>query len=277
VAGGVTALVLAGRRGSAADPLAEATGSRHRALLPICGVPMLVRVVRALREARSVGQILVSIGEPEALEAEPELAALLAQGALGVHRSLDSPSRSVLDVLGGAAGRGPLLVTTADHPLLTGGIVDHVNAAALRSQADVLVGAVGAELVRARYPSSVRTWIRLRDGDWSGANLFVLRTPEARRAAEFWVRVEQFRKRPWRLVGAFGPLTLALFALRRLDLEAGLARVSRAIGARVEVVPLPFPEAAIDVDRPADLELASRILRADQAAREAAPPGTAGT
>src|SRR4029453_16464860 len=45
-----SALILAGRRGPQ-DPLAVSRGATHRALLPVAGVPMLVRVVRALRAA----------------------------------------------------------------------------------------------------------------------------------------------------------------------------------------------------------------------------------
>jgi hypothetical protein len=65
------------------------------------------------------------------------------------------------------------------------------------------------------------------------------------------VRAERFRKRPWRLVSTFGPLSLALFALRRLDIDRALERASRAIGARVAAIRLPFAEAAVDVDRAA--------------------------
>ena len=60
-------LVLAGRRG-AADPLAENQGSTHRALLDVCGVPMLLRVVRALEASGRVGRLVVSIDDPEDLE-----------------------------------------------------------------------------------------------------------------------------------------------------------------------------------------------------------------
>ena len=63
-------------------------------------------------------------------------------------------------------------------------------------------------------------------------------------------------------MSAVGPGALIQFLLRRLDLEAAFAHLSRAAGAAVRPVPLPFAEAAIDVDRPSDLELATRILRA---------------
>jgi GTP:adenosylcobinamide-phosphate guanylyltransferase len=260
------ALVLAGSRGPE-DPLASAEGARHRALLEVGGQAMLLRVVRALRATPGMGGITVSIEEPAALAAVPELAALAREGALAVQRSLSSPSRSVLDVLQGLPPGTPLLVTTADHALLRAQIVARFLADAEASGADLAIGLVAARVLRARFPESKRTYLAFRDGGYSGANLFLFRTREAQRAAAFWVRAERFRKRPWRLVAAFGPVALALFLLRRLDLDAALARASRAIGARIAAVRLPYPEAAVDVDKPADLALARAIVAADQSRR----------
>jgi GTP:adenosylcobinamide-phosphate guanylyltransferase len=252
-------LVLAGRRGQD-DPLARAAGARHRALLEVGGVPMLVRAVRALRGSRSVGRIWISIDDPGALDGVPELRALAAEGALAHHASLASPSRSVHDALLRLAPGEKLLVTTADHALLTPQMVDAFADAAEAAAPDVAVAVVAASLLRQHYPESTRTLLRLRGEAFTGANLFAFRTREAARAAEFWVRAERHRKRPWRLVGALGPGTLLLFALRRLDLEAAFERVSRAVGVRIAPVRMPFAEAGIDVDRPSDLVLAERIL-----------------
>jgi len=229
-------------------------------MLEVGGAPMLLRVVRALRASPGIGGVTVSIDDPRALDDVPELKAAHAAGDLRVHRSLDSPSRSVADALAGCAPDEALLVTTADHALLTPDIVEHFIAAAARSEADLLVGVVSRSLLDARYPETTRTYLRLRGEAWTGANLFCFRTGRARRAAGFWVRAERQRKRPWRLAWAFGPTALILFLLRRLDLDAALERASRAIGARIRAVPLPFPEAAIDVDRVTDLVLAERIL-----------------
>jgi GTP:adenosylcobinamide-phosphate guanylyltransferase len=261
-----TGLVLAGSRDEG-DPLAQAQRLRHRALLEVGGAPMLLRVVRTLRATPEIGRLVVSIDDPAALEEVPELASLVRDGALAVHQSLASPSRSVLDVLESLGGDAPTLVTTADHALLTPEIVKHFLAAAAASEADVLLGLVARTLLRERFPESTRTYLAMRDEHYSGANLFAFRTPEARRAAAFWMRAESFRKRPWRLVSVFGPISLLLFLLRRLDLDAALARASRTIGARIEAVRLPFAEAAVDVDRPSDLELVTRILSEAQSSR----------
>jgi GTP:adenosylcobinamide-phosphate guanylyltransferase len=255
------ALVLAGRR-STTDPLAEVRGETHRALLEVVGVPMLVRVARALRASSSVDRITVSIDDPGAFEVVPELRKLEACGEITHHSSLSSPSRSVQDALNDRLLEDRVLVTTADHALLTPKIIDHFAACAEQSDADVAVGVVAESVIRATYPSTTRTYLRFRDGGYSGANLFAFRSQRALRAAEFWVRAEAFRKRPWRLASTFGPMTLLLFGLRRLSLEETLERASRQIGCRIRAVPLPFAEAAIDVDRPSDLHLVSEILAA---------------
>ena len=78
--------------------------------------------------------------------------------------------------------------------------------------------------------------------------------------ATFWSELERHRKRPWRLVAAIGPLTLLRFLLGMLDLEAAMHRLSGIVGATVRTVEMPFAEAAMDVDKPADLALAEAIF-----------------
>jgi len=260
-AAALRALVLAGRRGPA-DAVAVAAGTSHRAFVPVVGVPMLVRVLRTLRATPGVGAIALCIDDVAALDALPEVAEALRAGAITAQPSADSPAASVAAAVAALPPGERVLVTTADHPLLTPEIVSGFLRGALARDADLVVGVVAASVIRAAHPGSVRTFVPLRGEAYSGANLFLARAPGAARVASFWREAERFRKKPWRLVSVFGATTLALFLLRRLDLAAALARASRTIGARVEAVVLPQPEAAIDVDRPSDLVLATRILEA---------------
>ena len=254
-AGRVTALVLAGRRGGGgADPMAAAAGVSHKALLPVAGVPMLLRVVSALRASPSVGRIVVCIEAPE-----ETLAGLDGLDGVLPRAAAESPARSAaaaLDEFG-----APLLVTTADHALLTPAMVEHFVAA-------VPVGVAAAaalarsETVLAGFPGTRRTWLRFRDGAFSGCNLFLLAEAEgAARAVGFWRRVEAERKRPLAMARLLGPLTLLRFALGRLTLRAALDALERRCSARLAAVEMPFAEAAVDVDKPADLALAEAALR----------------
>ncbi|MCS6924913.1 MAG: NTP transferase domain-containing protein [Candidatus Binatia bacterium] len=253
-----TAFVLAGCRGQE-DPLASE--GRSKVLLPVAGVPMLVRVVRSVAASSRVAEIVISSDDPASLHTLPELTAWVESGRLRFHRSCASPAASVVDYVTHVTQEWPLLVTTADHPLLTTAMVDYFCEAACASQADVAVGVVAASLFFARYPHSRRTFIPLRGESFCGTNLFSLHTPRAVVAARFWAYAGQFRKRPWRLVSTFGLATLALFACRRLDLHAAAAHVSRLLGVQVAAVPMPFAECAIDVDNADDLALATQILQ----------------
>ena len=252
------ALVLAGRRGTV-DALARARGASHRALLPVAGVPMLVRVIGALRDARRVGRIQVSIDAPELLDAHAELAAWRRDDRLSVHPSLDSPARSAADALA-KLERARVLVTTADHALLTGARIDRFLDAADATGADVGVGVVERAAFDGCPEREQRTWVRLRGGAYTGANLFAFRTANARRAAEFFARAERQRKKPWKLLAAFAPGLGLAYLTGRLDLDRAFAEASRRAGARLAPVAIDDAEAAIDVDKASDLELAEAIL-----------------
>jgi hypothetical protein len=101
---------------------------------------------------------------------------------------------------------------------------------------------------------------RLSDDGYCGCNLFALLSPRARAAVEFWTRIEHDRKKPMRVVAALGWSGIALYAIGRLSLTGALSRLSKKLGIRVGGVIMPFAEAAIDVDTPADLELVRNII-----------------
>jgi CTP:molybdopterin cytidylyltransferase MocA len=260
-----TALILAGSRGPA-DPVAAAAGVAHKALAPVAGRPMLLRVVDTLRQCPEIGPIVLCGDGPELLRALPELAAAAAAGKLEVVPAASSPARSVLAALDRLPDALPLLVATADHPLLTPGMVRHFLAGLGDCEAAAAVAEEG--VIAPAYPDTRRTYIRLKGGAYSGCNLFAFTAADAAAAARFWTRVERYRKQPWRLFAAAGPLTLLAFLTRRLTLAAAVERLSAMLEVRLRVVTMPFAEAAIDVDKPADLALAEKILvrRADRCA-----------
>jgi GTP:adenosylcobinamide-phosphate guanylyltransferase len=249
------ALVLAASRPQ--DPVARHAGQSHKALVRVAGVPMLVRVLRALQQSRSIGGVAVCVEADAPLAgAAPELDRLLAGGAVTRIDAAASPSRSVLRALGTLPL--PLLITTADHPLLSAAMVDHF-CDAVPAEAAAAVAVVRASLLQHGYPDAIRTYYRFAGEGYSGCNLFLLQSPDALRVVEFWTRLEQHRKRPWRLIAEVGPLALLRFLLGRLDLAGAMRHLSARVGAEVRAVEMPFAEAAIDVDKPADLALVERI------------------
>ena len=219
---------------------------------------MLSGVARTLLDCPDVARVVVLAQDGPVLLADPGCAWLADEPRVAFAASAGGIATSVGAVAGGAAAPWPVLVTTADHPLLTPAMVAAFLAGA--AAADVAFGVVERRVVLAAYPDNSRTWLRFRGGAWSGANLFALRGDAARPALALWAGVERDRKSGWRLIGQLGPGLLVGAALRLLTLDGAVARLGRRLGLVARAVPLPFAEAAIDVDKPADHALAERIL-----------------
>ncbi|MCQ8278610.1 nucleotidyltransferase family protein [Acetobacteraceae bacterium KSS8] len=247
-----TAIVLAGSRGGRPDPMAVAAGLSHKALLAVGGEPMLSRVIRAVRGCPGIDRIVVCADGAENLLANCPG----TEGVLGRPQS-PSPSLSVAAML--AEFGAPLLITTADHALLTPEMLAHLLHHA-PAGADVAAGVATEAVVMAAFPDTRRTWLRFRDGRVSGCNLFLLRTPHADGVLRFWRRVEESRKRPVRIARLIGLRALFLYATGLGTLPAMLRVLGRRVGAKLAVVTLPFADAAIDVDKPGDLALVRRIV-----------------
>lgn len=247
-------LVLAAGRGPE-DPMAKAYGVTHKCLLEVGGEPMLRRVIRTLLASAEIASVTVSIERKELLaDASGPLAAEVAFLASG-----ESAARSALAALPEKA-EYPWLITTGDHPLLTVEMLHYFFTEAARSGADLCAGLARAETILARFPDARRTYLTFGPDRVSGCNLFALTSPDARKALAFWHDLEKVRKQPWRLVGAFGPMALLRFLTRSLTLDSAFALASRRLGLTARPVLMPFAEAAVDVDKPADKELAEKII-----------------
>jgi CTP:molybdopterin cytidylyltransferase MocA len=256
---GWTALLLAGQR-PGGDRLADHFGEQWKALVAVGGEAMLSRVAKTLLASPEIARIVVLAQDPQALTARADTAWLASEPRITCLSSLSSISLSVSAAAGSVGGPWPVLVTTADHPLLTPAMVAAFVAGV--GQTDVAVGMVERRTLLAAYPDNVRTWLKLRGGAWSGANLFALTSERARAALDLWATVEADRKKVARLFAAFGPILALRAATRTISMPDALKIAGRRLGLTASLVPLEFAEAAIDVDKPSDHALAELILRA---------------
>lgn len=255
-----TALVLAADR-TANDPIAGKTGMACKAIAPIHGTPMIIRVLDAL-EASDMVKTIVICGPPaSALPGCPELEKRIECGRVTWLPNLDSPSRSANRGLSHIDKDAPVLLTTADHALLTPSIVQYFLGKSQLTDRDATVGVVKYEDVAAAFPGVKRTVIRLRDGGVCGCNLYAFLNTRGRGLVSFWQRAEELRKRPWLLIAQiFGPMAVLSYLLGSLTLDRALNAVSAKTGIRVQPVFLPYPQAGVDVDKVEDMLLAESVL-----------------
>lgn len=242
-------LILAGSRGGEVDPVAAYAGVAHKGLIVLEGRTLLARVLDAARGAGAA-----SIGVSANDEA---IRAALAGTDVKLLPTAAGPSQSVQDAAGQLGF--PLLVTTVDHALLRSDWIrqfladtpDFANAAVLLAPED---------RVRAAAPGTQRTYLKFRDGRYSGCNLFLLRDESAMGVVQLWRKVEALRKQPWKIAAMLGPGFLARYLLGVLTLDQAVARLGKLAGVQAAAVRARDGRTAIDVDKPADLDLVRQLV-----------------
>jgi GTP:adenosylcobinamide-phosphate guanylyltransferase len=254
-----TAVILAADR-TPDDPVARAAKVCCKALTPVAGRAMVLRVLDALAESEAIGRPLLCGPPREAFDQNAALRNAVDSGRVEWLANEPTPSTSAGAALDKIPESRPVLITTADHALLNHRIVDHFCGEAQASGHDLLVALAPRDLVESAFPEAKRTVLRFRDGAYCTCNLFVFMTPRARAAARFWRQVESRRKRPWRVMSLLGWAAVLRYLFGRLTLDSALKQVSRQMKLDVGVVLMPYAEAAVDVDSVSDLALAERIL-----------------
>jgi GTP:adenosylcobinamide-phosphate guanylyltransferase len=255
----LSAVVLAGDR-SKSDTLARQSRSGCKALIEINGQPMLHRVLQALQASQVVQSITLAGPERQQAADDAALDRMIEQGEIHWRPPQPTPSTSAYDAMQTLAPTEPVLLTTADHPLLTPAIVNAFGRQSLADDIDVAVGLAPHALVLDAYPGIRKTVLRFSDGEFCGCNLFAFLTPEGRSVAGFWRRIEHQRKKPLRLIGLLGWWALIRYRLGLLSLEEALTMLGKRLGVRIRAVILPYADAAIDVDSIADLDLVNDSL-----------------
>jgi molybdopterin-guanine dinucleotide biosynthesis protein A len=254
----LSALVLAGKRDGALDPLAASDKVSHKCLVDVGRKPMLTHPIETLASSSSVGKIYVSIDDPSVLDGIPLIGRLRAERRLEMVRAHHNLVDSVLAAA--KAAQFPLLITTADNVLLTPSAVEELDTQARENGADAAVAFARRESVLAAHPDGQRRFYNFSCGAYSNCNLYWLGTDRALSAAEVFRSGGQFAKHPSRIVSAFGLVNLLRFRFGIGTLEGGFARFSRRLGLTISPVVIADGQVAIDVDNQRTRAVVEEIL-----------------
>ncbi|MCI4588646.1 nucleotidyltransferase family protein [Sphingobium sp. BYY-5] len=253
-----TALVLAGKRNGATDPLALEAGVTHKCLVPVAGQPMLVHVIDALAASERIGEIRIAIEEPQVLDGLAQLRGLIATGRLVPIAARPNLVDSVLAAAEGA--HFPLLITTADNVLLTPPTVAEMLDGCKAQAADAGVAFTRRESVLAAHPVGQRKFYRFAEDSYSNCNSYWLKDRAALGAAETFRSGGQFVKHPMRIIDAFGLVNLIRFRFGLGTLAATFERFSRRFRMTIAPVILSDGAVAIDVDDARTRGIAAELL-----------------
>lgn len=247
----VNAIVLAGSANN--GPLKDVSPASNEALIDIGGKPMVQYVIDGLNQAKSVGRIVI-VAPPGQVE----------PCVLGDRLQFVPSGNSIVENIQAASRVLPedekILIATSDIPLITGPIVDSFIAQCLENDGDLHYPVVEKSVNEQKYPLVQRTYIHLKEGIYTGGNLFLLNPWIVEPCAPKVEKFVAYRKNPIKLAGLLGWPFVFRFFTKSLSLKELEIKVSGLWGVKGRVIICPCPEIGIDVDKPSDLQLARAAL-----------------
>lgn len=247
-----SAVILAGRENT--GKLKDFSSERWEALIPIAGKPMLQHIIDAVSAAKQISRIII-VGPEEAYRDRiqgRDLEYVAPQGGI------------VPNVRAGAALLPPdeqVIIVTSDVPLITAATIDgFIDECRAAGPADLYYPILERRTMEGRYPTTKRTYAKLREGTFTGGNLIIVRAGAVEPIAAVAEKFVAARKSPLQMAGLLGWSFI-------MKLLLGIASVRELVTKAVSVLGLPAlavethqAEIGIDVDKPSDFELATAEL-----------------
>ncbi len=246
----VDAVVLAGSRND--GPLKQCSSVPYEAMITIGRKAMIEYVIDALRSSVRIDRIVV-VGPPDLpyFCSRKDIRVVPAEGNL-----MENLARGVENL----PGAERVLLATCDIPLITTrAIEDFLDRCGDRS-ADIYYPVVPREVVETSFNRTRRTYVTFKEGDFTGGNLFLVAPGAVHRCMSKGQQLVDARKSPIRLSRLMGIPFLIKFMLRMVTLKEAERKASDLLGVRGAVVVTMYPEVGVDVDKPSDLELVSKVL-----------------
>lgn len=249
------AVVIAGGVPEPDDPLYSYTQGMPKALLDICGKPMIQWVLDALCQAQTIEHVVI-IGLPadSGVTCDKLAAFIPSQGSM-----LANIRAGALKVLEFNPNAGHILLASSDVPAITAESIDWVVHTTMQTDEDAYYNVITREVMEARYPASKRSYVRMRDAQVCGGDVNVVRTKTVTENHDLWERIVESRKNALKQAALLGYDTLILLLLRMITLEGAVKKVTRRLHLSGRAVVCPYAEIGMDVDKPHQLEM----MRAD--------------
>jgi molybdopterin-guanine dinucleotide biosynthesis protein A len=255
------AIVTAGGIPQPGEPLYEFTQGLPKAMLDICGKPMIQWVLDALTGSSQVDQIIVigltpdaGITCPKVVDYLPNQGGMLQNVRLGMKRSQEINPKS-----------HHLLFASSDVPAITPEIVDWLANTSMQTDLDAYYTVITRQVMEAHYPNSRRSYTRLKDIEVCGGDIHVVRSQIGSENDAMWEKLVAARKNVFKQASLIGYDTLFLLLFHAITLEKAIKVVTKRL--HITGLPLicPYAEAGMDVDKPFQLE----IIRSELAQRMA--------
>lgn len=245
------AIITAGGIPQPGDPLYIYSNGDSKALIDVAGKPMVQWILDALGDAKSVDNvIIIGLSAKSGLTCKKPLHYVSNQGRMlanivtGVNKALELNKKNEY-----------VLLVSSDIPAIKPDMVDWLVKTCMETRDDIYYGVCPRDVMEARYPTSNRTYTKLKDMQICGSDINVIHVNQVTEHLDTWEALIGNRKSPLRSAGVIGLDTLFQLLTRQLSLQGMVQRASERIGVKGRAIIWDRAEPCMDVDKPHQLEL----------------------
>jgi GTP:adenosylcobinamide-phosphate guanylyltransferase len=245
------AIITAGGIPQPGDPLYVYSNGDSKALIDVAGKPMVQWILDALGDAKSVDNVIViGLSPKSGLTCKKPIHYISNQGRMlanivtGVSKAVELNKKNEY-----------VLLVSSDIPSIKADMVDWLIKTCMETKDDLYYGVCPREVMEARFPTSKRTFTKLKDMEVCGSDVNVIHVSMTTEHLDTWEELIGNRKSPLRQAAVIGWDTLFQLFTRQFTLQSLVERASQRIGIKGRAIIWDRAEPCMDVDKPHQLEL----------------------
>ena len=228
-----------------------------KALLPICGKPIIEWIIDAIEQCENIGDTYIVGLSPEQF---PDTRVTCIP--YPAESKIVDKIQAWIDWYEENKGELPKYIVNAnaDIPLITSEAVDHFVEESLKKEADFVFALVEKDTMDAKFPNSMRTFTKFSDVTICGGDLF-LYSPIGFDKVKEKVHKLQAKRKNFLLQAIFlSPIKALKMVFKGAKLEEAETVFSRGMRMKGRALISPYAEIAMDIDKPEQYKLVEKML-----------------
>ena len=239
----------------------EKTGQKevdNKALFEIAGKKILHYICDVLNEAENIGNIFIAGLSKEDIEFDYPVTYLeLSKESSVVDKVFTWVNEYLLKR---DKPETPVLIVNGDIPTISKESINWIAEKVSESTATFQYTVVGQEDMDRVFPNSRRSFTKFKDGAICGGDVVGIAPVDILKHADTWQKLVGRRKSFIRQVIFVAPFKVFKIMLGRATLDDAVHIAEKALKMRFNLMKVPYPEIAMDIDKPHQFDIVEKHL-----------------
>lgn len=224
-----------------------------KALMKIASRFMVEYIINSLRDSKCINKIFI-VGNDVIKKEIGQMVDGFIHSSGGILDNI----QNVINYIG--EDEVPCIICTSDIPLVKGEAIRDFIQSCQERNLEFGYPIIDKRLNDLKYPEVERTYIKMKDGTYTGGNIVYVKPWTIKAFGEKARMMIENRKNPFKMGKLLGFKFLAMLILGRVSVEMVERRIETDFNIRCGAIRTEYPEIGNDVDKPSDVEFVMKHI-----------------